>query len=372
MDSNYKNAEDFLADESFIQYCLRSDEQTVKYWEQWAAVHPGQVSEMDRARGMYFILNGNITDEIFEQERAEFVTSFDEVIHEQDDAGQITLLPSYSLLKRWLLGTAAAAAIAGGIWLGIGRRPSARPALLASNNLLSQESKRGERKSFQLSDGTQVTLNAGSTLTISADFGRSDRNVVLHGEAFFDVTHDKNHPFVIHTSCMDVKVLGTVFNVRAYDNDPQSETSLISGSVEVTLTARGNHKVILHPKEKIIYQQDNSSDSSVKQAAPGTNLSPSPIYKVAALTHLPADTAINEVSWLDNSLAFNQEKLSDIVRQLERWYNVSIEFKNTEIMAYRYTGVFRKKTIRQVLDALAFSKPFSYSLTNGNQIVINK
>src|SRR5690606_22571909 len=99
----------------------------------------------------------------------------------------------------------------------------------------TEVSKPGERKSIQLPDGTKVMLNAGSTIHIAADFNATSRQLTLVGEAFFDVVHNAEKPFIIHTGAMDIKVLGTVFNVRAYPGDKTSETSLLKGSVEVTL-----------------------------------------------------------------------------------------------------------------------------------------
>ena len=78
-------------------------------------------------------------------------------------------------------------------------------------------------------------LNAGSTLTMAKDFNEQSREVTLEGEAFFDVSHNPGKPFIIHTTSMNVRVLGTVFNVKAYPADKLAETSLLKGSVEITL-----------------------------------------------------------------------------------------------------------------------------------------
>lgn len=362
-------------EESFAKYCLQSDQQAMIYWEQWLTDHPDQEAEILKAKELYFILNGQITDKAFQKDRIDFQTALESKMAGDLNRRRVrpaeTVSPGRLLnIKSWLIASAAAAVVLIFLWVKI-------PHNVFNNNIkpantgFFRESKAGERKSFQLPDGTEVTLNAGSTLTVSGDFNHAERNVILHGEGFFEVSHDKSRPFIIHTNYMDVKVLGTVFNVKAYDNDGLSETSLISGSVEVTLTKEGNKKVILHPNEKIILiknqsvaleemQKNNSKPLAVKS------------YKLTPLTHIMTDSSFKETSWLNNRLAFDQEQFSDIAQQLERWYDMKIVFQDAGIGQYRYTGTFEKKTIRQVLDALQASKHFSYQVLNDKEIIINE
>src|SRR4029078_631833 len=95
--------------------------------------------------------------------------------------------------------------------------------------------KRGSKSKVQLPDGTQVWLNADSRIAYNEKFQGNLREVTLEGEAYFDVVRDEKRPFVIHTAAIDIKVLGTAFNVRSYANEKNTETSLIRGSIEVTL-----------------------------------------------------------------------------------------------------------------------------------------
>ena len=96
-------------------------------------------------------------------------------------------------------------------------------------------------------------------MTYDKNFGKNIREVNLTGEAFFDVTKDSSHPFIIHTNVIDIKVLGTEFNVRSYPNDANTETSLIRGKVEVTVKNRANEKIYLEPNEKLVVANDNSA-----------------------------------------------------------------------------------------------------------------
>src|ERR1019366_6846207 len=98
-----------------------------------------------------------------------------------------------------------------------------------------------------LSDGSVVTLNSETTLRYPAEFNGQTREVYLDGEAFFDVAKDHKHPFIVHAGKMNVRVLGTAFNIKSYANDATSETTLIRGAIEVTMSDRPSDRIILKP-----------------------------------------------------------------------------------------------------------------------------
>ena len=367
-------AEHFLLDDSFIQFCMQNDADAVKYWQDWLQLHPEHAQKIAQAREMYFLLNGNITPAVFAADRKAFEAAFSASDDNQSVSKPARQPSLVRYLRKHMIALAAAVAIIAVSIIGfIYYRGSDQHAGAVTSAAFRQESRPGERKTFQLADGTQVTLNAGSTLTIAGNFNTLERRVILHGEAFFEVIHDKTRPFVIHTNDMDVRVLGTVFNVKAYDNDNKTETSLISGSVEVTLLREHNRKITLVPKEKIVYHKlSYGSPADSAKAAGNTAAGTAAIYDVVALTHPALDSSYNEVSWLDNRLSFSQERLGDIVPQLERWFDISIRITDSSVSDFRYTGTFKKKTVKQVLDALQLSKSFTYNIVNNHQITISK
>ncbi|HKP32519.1 MAG TPA: FecR family protein, partial [Chitinophagaceae bacterium] len=110
----------------------------------------------------------------------------------------------------------------------------------------------GSRTKLVLPDGSSVWLNAGSKLTYSKDFGTKDRNVTLTGEAFFDVVSNEEVPFEITTPTLQIKVLGTAFNVKSYPSEKTSETTVIRGRVEIISNQRPNEKFVLKPNEKLV------------------------------------------------------------------------------------------------------------------------
>ena len=121
---------------------------------------------------------------------------------------------------------------------------------------LAVTTKYGSKTDIQLPDGSKVWLNSGSSLKYDKQFGKELREVVLSGEAFFDVVRNAEKPFIIHTTNMDIKVLGTRFNVKSYANDKQSEASLIHGSIEVFIKKEGLKKILSEPNHKIVVMND--------------------------------------------------------------------------------------------------------------------
>lgn len=362
-------AEDFLLDASFRNYCLGVNEKDVQTWEHWIASNPHKLDEVLQAKEMFFLLNGNQHPEQLREDSQQFRAGFEKHLGapvENQEGQQQTSFP----LRKVLIYTSLAAAVVAGFFFlpKVIVKPSPAPAPLQYE--YTQASKTGERKSFQLPDGSKVMLNAGSTLTMANDFNEHSREVTLDGEAFFDVSHNPGKPFIIHTTTMNVKVLGTVFNVKAYRTDKLAETSLLRGSVEITLHHDQQKKIILHPNEKIVLPNPMAAHL-VAEKSPVKKLKAAPAdYTIAGLTYI--DSAVKEVLWTENRLAFNDNSFEEIAPELERWYNVSIRIEDEAVKQYRFTATFDQKNIIQILDALQLTRNFEYTVEQNNQIVIRR
>ncbi len=233
----------------------------------------------------------------------------------------------------------------------------------------------GSKSKIQLPDGTQVWINSGSKLTYSGTFKGSLREVFLDGEAYFDVVHDAERPFIVHTSNIDIKVLGTAFNVKAYDVDKSIEATLIHGSIEVVNRSQPDApKVMLKPHEKIIFikNPDLALENDVLMSANKLKeINSSSSILIKALPKNIADSGIHETSWLYNKLIFDEEKMTEVVTKLERWYNVKIQIIDDQIKNYRISGTFIDETIEQALYDIQLLIPFKYD-ENDNIITISK
>lgn len=222
------------------------------------------------------------------------------------------------------------------------------------------------RTQMQLPDGSTVWLNASSILTYSKDFGKDFREVNLSGEAFFDVVKDAAHPFIIHTKVVDVKVVGTAFDVKAYPEDKITETSLIRGIVELTVKNKDHDKYTLKPNEKIVVLNDVLKEEPTVKVQEQAKLAIAPQKLNYSL-----DSTVIETSWVENKLIFQQkETFREVASRMERWFGVHITFANEEVANLVPFGSFTNETITQALDRLKEIIKFNYKMS-GNEIIIS-
>lgn len=217
----------------------------------------------------------------------------------------------------------------------------------------------------QLPDGTQVWLNGNSQLTYStADFGKTKREVVLTGEAFFDVVKNEKIPFIIHAINVNITVKGTAFNVKAYPKQKNVETSLIRGLIEITTKQDPERKIIVKPNEKIIIPEvENEKSVSVPDNSGA-------LYSIARLQK-DNHQVIAETAWMQSRLEFDNESFEQIAPKMDSWYSVSIHFTDSAIAGRRFSFVIEKESLQQTLEALKISYPFNYQI-KGSEIWISK
>jgi ferric-dicitrate binding protein FerR (iron transport regulator) len=284
---------------------------------------------------------------------------------------EIEVVPQRSRL-RWLwLGAGVAASVLV-VFLVFSPAKKTVDKPVASNTISTRP---GSKSKVELPDGTQVWLNADSKLTYAQNFIGNTREVTLTGEAYFDVAHataaetGQKIPFIIHTSSIDIKVLGTAFNVRSYPGEKTIETALIRGSVEVTLHNSSDKKIVLKPDEKLIVKNDNATIVSNKQALADSSDN-EPVMMLSKIHPYKEDTTAHyETLWVKNKLAFENETFDRMLADLERWYNVSIVLKNQTLKELHFTCVFENKSLADVMDALSLARDFRYEI-KGAQVII--
>jgi transmembrane sensor len=192
--------------------------------------------------------------------------------------------------------------------------------------------------------------------------------VYLTGEAFFDVKHNDKKPFIVHTVDMDVRALGTAFDVKAYKEEKLTQTSLIRGVVEVTLK-KNNNKVLLYPSQKVIWEHGVQAVAGNESIAKKTGLNP-PGNVVPEKMKMTEQGDVKEIAWKDNKLVFEDDSLEEIANMIERWYAVKIFFKNDEIRSYRFTGVFEKEDLKTVLNFLKESREFNFKIVKDENLTV--
>lgn len=288
---------------------------------------------------------------------------------------ETVLMPQRSRLRwLWLGASVAASVLVVFLVFTPAKRSGGKP--VASNTISTRP---GSKSKVELPDGTQVWLNADSKLTYAQNFIGNTREVNLTGEAYFDVAHatsaetGQRIPFIIHTNSIDIKVLGTAFNVRSYPGEKTIETALIRGSVEVTLHNNPDKKIVLKPDEKLVVKNDNATIVNNKPT-PADSIANStdnePMMTLSKIRRFKEDTTAHyETLWVKNKLAFENETFDRMLPELERWYNVSIVLKNETLKRLHFTGVFENKSLADVMDALSLARDFHYEI-KGTEVII--
>ena len=258
----------------------------------------------------------------------------------------------------------------GAIYLFTQKKAANLPAEQAISSIVT---KNGNRTKIVLPDGSQVWLNAGSNLDYNNSvFNKDLREVTLNGEAYFDVTKNAEKPFIIHTKKMDVKVIGTAFNIRSYSYEKTAEASLIRGSIEVTLKDRKDQVITLKPNEKISIPTDEPKQQVSKPGkttAVKNDVKPIPQIIVKELKPNPTNNIIAEIAWTQNKLYFEDENLENIGPMLERWFGKKVEITNVSLKNLRYYGNFENETMEEVLSYLKLSKPFNFKIEADSVVI---
>lgn len=203
-------------------------------------------------------------------------------------------------------------------------------------------SRQGMVSQFLLADGTKVWLNSGSELQFPTRFAGDKREVMLKGEAFFEVTKDKKQPFRVNANDLKIDVLGTSFDVISYSDDCNSEVILAKGKVDLS-SENGEIKKqygLLKAGERAIYEKTKKS----------INIQSVDVDKY--------------ISWREGSLIFRDDCMKDVVDRLSRWFNVEIIVNDPEINKYIYKATFRNENLIQVLNLLKLSAPIDYRITH--------
>jgi ferric-dicitrate binding protein FerR (iron transport regulator) len=215
---------------------------------------------------------------------------------------------------------------------------------LGDNTRIELVAESGQRTEAVLPDGSHVWLNNCSRLVYEHRFGRR-RSVRLEGEAFFDVAKDVTSPFFVEAGDMKVRVTGTEFNVRNYENESTTEVTLAEGAVNVRSTA--GQKAKMQPGETISLTK--SSGRMVRKKA----------------------DAFDHAAWRQGVLVFDDTDFDNLIIRLERWYDIEIEYDSDDFKGIHYTGTVRKLRLDQVFDFINLTLPIEVQMKS-NHIVLTK
>jgi ferric-dicitrate binding protein FerR (iron transport regulator) len=218
----------------------------------------------------------------------------------------------------------------------------------ASNHFVIKSTERGQKLSFFLDDGTRVMLNSSSELRYSRFEEGGVRNVTLKGEAFFEVVKDENRPFVVHSSGYNTIVHGTSFVVRSSDERNQLTVALKTGSVSVEKDQQASaedERIMLKPGEKVLIDLERNSGE------------------------IGLINEFESFGWTEGILYFSESPFEEVLRKLERWYDVDITLDNRKKIVKRYSATYTNESLENVLRGLSFVNDFDYEI-NGKNVKI--
>lgn len=199
------------------------------------------------------------------------------------------------------------------------------------------------KSKIQLPDGTEVWLHSNTTLVYKDDFTNDKRLVSVVGEAYFEVTPDKERPFIVQTQQMNIVVHGTKFNVNAPKEGTESTVSLVEGSISLETATQNQY---LKPGETAIYSKENGRLSVAK-----------------------GDVQFDRL-WASNELLLSDETLGDVCRQLSKWYGVTIHLHPSLSNQYRYTFTLRNEPLEEIMRLMSRTNPITYSFDEENVLTI--
>ncbi len=196
----------------------------------------------------------------------------------------------------------------------------------------------GTRTMFYLPDGSKGWLNGGSYLEFPTEFEGKSREIMLRGEAYFDVKSDPKKPFIVSGDNIEIVAYGTSFNVLAYPDDQFIKVTLVSGSIKVL--GKQNDRIrnfgTIKPDQMCVYDRSTSS-CLIKQINVSKN-----------------------ISWKEGKLTFSDDPFNEVIKKINRWYNVNIIIKDEILESYIYMATFEDETLDEVLKLLMLSAPINY------------
>ncbi|RYU91702.1 DUF4974 domain-containing protein [Mucilaginibacter terrigena] len=338
MDYTNFNIEDFLTDESFINYCYELNDVDKAHWENVSLTQPLLKKKIADARELCLLLSIKINKADKQESLARLKAAI--------ESEQLKAKPAVDNVRHmWLPRMAVAATllvlvIAYGFYKYNARVSGAvlYSQVTKNNYHLVAQTNFSNRKSVVLPDGTTVTLNGSSTLKLANDYNQNNRHVLLTGEAFFEVTKDKTRPFVVLTAKTATTALGTSFKVSSYGISKTASVMLATGKVRVEATQPGSGIAdqILVPGQQVILA--NGDNSFTKSDFNQTELH----------------------NWLNSKLTFSNADFAEIAAKITNTYGIQVTAGDKAADKIRFTGQFNNKSLTDVLDAIGFVNNFTY------------
>lgn len=326
---------DLLLDDSFLQYIRRNNDAAIAKWENYIALHPEIKETAAAAVSLYYNIN---TSEAESDKAAQLAR-----LRASIEAGSSVNIRPVRRFSSWWRVAAAILLLAGITWLWSRQRQS--PATRPADSYLVYSSEWGQRKILTLPDGSEVLLNANTTVRIPTGYGNKERLVeLIKGAALFDVKGGTDNPFIVRSNDLQTTVLGTSFMVKSSPT-ALSTVSLLSGKVRVNGQSPQTTPVILSPGEQAGW--DRHTQQLHKQC-----------FDTVALR-----------TWKTGKLVFGQASATDVIHRLEDWYGIPFEISGHVKNNIRFSGSFDNDKLEKVLNVFCFTAGCKFEM-QPNKVLI--
>ncbi|CAG5000120.1 hypothetical protein DYBT9275_02394 [Dyadobacter sp. CECT 9275] len=347
---NYQ-PEDFLKDDDFIQWVKNPTDAQILFWEKWLSEHPEKALTVARAREI--ILSVRYKN-YYQPAESEMMAVWENIRSGERSAS--SRAPWYRQLPLPAVTRYAAAAVIVLLLTLLSRNylnqkdSQSESVAVSSPVRVEHRTARGEKTTLTLPDGSKIKLNAGSRIVYQSDFGRKNRDLTLEGEAFFDVTHDTSRPFRIRTGGLTTTVVGTSFNISAYEENPIIKVAVLTGKVRVMGESKsgGENEMLVVPDEMSVFAKETGG-----------------------LTMEGFDRQL-ELGWKDNVIILKNAGFPEIKKVLEREYAVTFVVEKGLKVKEEFSAKFENAPIKKILDALNYTSRFQYNLVKDKVYVTQK
>jgi transmembrane sensor len=347
MDIRYNKVEDFLADESFLNYYFEKDSEDSFYWQEWIEDNQEQHSLITEARSLLDILSLKWSKEQISHKYSILRRRMEEPV------SSIKLSP-WSIIRN--NGWSAAASIIIILFCSaiyIYKNPiNTATSTYSQYKTIVNNIPNNDIKVIYLSDGSVVRLNANSKIEIASDYGSKTRKIILTGEAYFEVAKNQNLPFEVYAGSSKTTAIGTAFNVRAFPNESEVKVSLVEGKVQVD---RPNIKGGLYQTAKLVEGQQ------IRLIEKTQVLTPIEIFKPQVIT-----------AWKEEGyIQLENTPFGDVLSMIESFHKVKIKVENDQLLKNNISGsISRRMSIVESMEILSFANKFNYNTLNDSTIII--
>jgi transmembrane sensor len=335
------NIFDFITDERFKSWVLEPTDESNYFWQSWIDSHPEKAEDVAKAREFLLSINFQRQEDLQEKKAAIYariMESSKRLSSNSPSARSRSSHTGFSILK-----IAASVVILLCLSLLLLNESGEKIQPEESEVIVykTKKTRRGEKLTLMLPDGSKVKLNSESSLKYPASFG-DQREVHLQGEAYFEVERDTLKPFIVEAGEVRTEVLGTSFNINYSPGDSTVQIAVSSGKVAVT-SQHVNEKFYLLPREVLTCETSKFTK-----------------------TYFDEDLLLG---WKDGILSFENASIDEITSRLSAWYDVDFEVRGTVKMIRKYSGNFKNRTLRDVLEGISYSSNFEFTIQQDKVII---